>query len=75
MFMAVWKRKVLYQSQITDFIGELCIIFFDMGNLTHRKYYKRLLRGVGIRKRKMPKILRIPPKGQRILDQFLSSYL
>lgn len=71
--MAVWKRKIIYQCQITDYIGELIIIFFDMGNPTHRKYYRQLLRGAGIKKRKTRVLLRIPPKGQRILDQFFPS--
>ena len=73
MYIAIWKRKVICQCQITDYLGKSIIIFFDMKNPTHRKYYRLLLRGAGIKKRRNRLALRIPPKGQQILDQFFPS--
>lgn len=70
MYKAIWKRKVICQAQVTDYWGELVIIFFDMENATHRKYYRQILRGAGIRKRRHRRHFRIPRKGQRLLDQF-----
>ena len=73
MYVVIWKRKVIYQCQVTDFLGNPIVIFFDMENATHRKYHRQLLRGAGIKKRRVQRALRIPPKGQQILDRYFPS--
>jgi len=73
MYVAIWKRKIICQSQITDFAREMHVIFFDMTNSTHRKYYRLLLRNAGIKKRRARVRFRVPLKGQRILDSFCPS--
>ena len=73
MYIAIWKRKVICQCQVMDYLGEAITIFFDMENSTHRKYYRQILRGAGIKKRRNRVHFRIPRKGQRLLDQFFPS--
>lgn len=70
MYLAIWKKKVLYQCQITDYTGKFQVIFFDMTNQVHRKWYMILFKGMGIKKRKKRRVRKIPPKGQRLLDQY-----
>ena len=70
MYLAIWKKKEICQMQMTDYVGDFKVIFFDMSDSNHRRYYKLILNGVGIKRRiKHPKSDYIL-KGQTLLDHY-----
>ncbi|MHA1381900.1 MAG: hypothetical protein ACTSRG_26310 [Candidatus Helarchaeota archaeon] len=52
MYLAIWKKKEIRQMQITDYVGDFKVIFFDMSDANHRHYYELLLNGMGIKRKK-----------------------
>ncbi|MHA1360086.1 MAG: transposase [Candidatus Helarchaeota archaeon] len=70
MYLLIWKKKVIIQHQIDDYLGRAIVIFFDMTVPKHRYYCEKLLGGMGIKRRKPKQEPRQLSSMQTTLDQF-----
>ena len=70
MYLLIWRRKVITQHQIDDYLGRTIVIFFDMTVPRHRFYCEKLLGGMGIKRRKLKQKPRQLSSMQTTLDQF-----